>query len=150
MKLLIQRVSKASVEINSKIVSSINKGYLVLVSFTLDDTSEIIDKMIDKLLKLRIFEDNEGKINLSINDIKGQILAVPQFSLYASCVRGNRPSFDKVLPSVKSKELFSYFQKKLTSFTKEENYGVFHENMQVSLINDGPFTIILDSKEIYG
>lgn len=150
MKIVIQRVLEASVKVDSKIVSKINKGYLLLVSFTHTDNEEVIDKMIDKLLKLRLFEDDKGKINLSINEINGEILSVPQFSLYASTKKGNRPSFDEVLPSIKSNILFEYYKNRLTSITNTSNYGIFKADMKVSLINDGPLTIILDSKEIYG
>ena len=150
MKLVIQRVSKASVMVYSKIISSINLGYLVLVSFTTTDNNMIIDKMIDKLLKLRLFEDNNGKINLSINEIDGSILSVPQFSLYASCKKGNRPSFDEVLQASESNKLFEYYKERLSSLFNKSSYGIFQADMKVSLINDGPLTIILDSKEIYG
>ena len=150
MRLVIQRVSNASVKVDNNIVSSINFGYLVLVSFTSIDNKEIIDKMIDKLLKLRIFEDNEGKINLSIIDINGEILSVPQFSLYANCKKGNRPSFENVLKAEESNKLFEYYKDKLSSLFSKSYYGIFHADMKVSLLNDGPLTIILDSVEIYG
>ena len=150
MKIIIQRVLQASVTVNFKVVSNINKGYLLLVSFTYSDNNLIIDKMIDKLLKLRLFEDDKGKINLSINEIKGEILSIPQFSLYASTKKGNRPSFENVLPSIESEKLFEYYKKRLTNITKTSNYGIFKADMKVSLINDGPLTIILDSDELYG
>ena len=150
MKIIIQRVIQASVKVDNKIVSKIDKGYLLLVSFTHSDNKEVIDKMIDKLLKLRLFEDEKGKINLSINEVKGKILSVPQFSLYASVKKGNRPSFEDVLKSEESSILFDYYKKKLTSITNESNYGIFKADMKVSLINDGPLTIILDSDYLYG
>lgn len=150
MRLVIQRVSNASVKVDNNIVSSINLGYLVLVSFTSTDNNEIIDKMIDKLLKLRIFEDNVGKINLSIVDINGEILSVPQFSLYANCKKGNRPSFENVLRAEESSKLFEYYKDKLSSLFSKSYYGIFQADMKVSLLNDGPLTIILDSLEIYG
>lgn len=150
MKIIIQRVIQASVKVDNKIVSKIDKGYLLLVSFTHSDNKEVIDKMIDKLLKLRLFEDENGKINLSINEVKGKILSVPQFSLYASVKKGNRPSFEDVLKSEESSILFDYYKKKLTSITNESNYGIFKADMKVSLINDGPLTIVLDSDYLYG
>lgn len=150
MKLLIQRVSSASVKIDKSIVSSINLGYLVLVSFTYSDNNEVIDKMIDKMIKLRLFDDSSGKINLSIGEVNGSILSVPQFSLYASCKKGNRPSFDNVLSASESINLFNYYKDKLSSLFNNSSFGVFRANMEVNLVNDGPLTIILDSKEIYG
>lgn len=150
MRLLVQKVISASVQVNKKIVGSISEGYLVLVGFTLDDNYQIIDKMIDKLLKLRIFEDENNKTNLSLNEVNGNILAVPQFTLYADASKGNRPSFEEALAFNESQKLFDYFKDKLLEKQKEANFGIFGADMKVELVNDGPFTIMLDSLEIYG
>jgi len=148
MKIFIQRVLKASVEINNQEVSSINKGELLLVSFTQGDTTLIIDKMIEKLLKLRIFEDENGMTNVNIAAINGEILAVSQFTLYASLVDGNRPSFNYCLNKDEAKKLYEYFCEKLKISYQKVQFGVFHADMKVHLINDGPFSIMLDSKKV--
>jgi len=149
MRLIIQNVLNASVTIDNKIYSSINRGYLVLVGFTQGDDINIINKMIDKLLAIRVFNDNNGKTNLSINDIKGDILVVSQFTLYANFKEGRRPSFTDALPGSISEPLYNEFVKILKSkFAGKVETGVFGADMKVSLINDGPFTSILDIKEL--
>ncbi len=149
MKFLIQRVKKASVEIESAIYSEIQKGYLVLVGITGDDTKEIADKMIQKMVGLRIFEDENGKTNLSLNDVDGDLLIVSQFTLYADCKKGNRPSFVKSGNPEFAKEMYQYIlQKTREIYGKEIFKGQFGADMKISLINDGPFTIMLDSAEI--
>lgn len=150
MKFIIQRVKNASVEINSAIYSQIDKGYLVLVGITDSDTIEIADKMIQKLIGLRIFEDENGKTNLSIKDVDGDMLIVSQFTLYADCKKGNRPSFIKAGNPAYANELYQYILKKTEELYCKHIYsGEFCADMKVSLINDGPFTIILDSAEIF-
>ncbi len=148
MKLLIQCVDKASVSIDNKLYSSIDKGYLVFSSFTSGDDEEILKKMTTKLLNMRVFQDENGKTNLSLKDINGKILSVSQFTLYANLKHGNRPSFIDCMKSEDANKLYLKFNEIL----KEEGYvvetGVFGADMKVELINDGPFTIILDSKEI--
>ena len=149
MKFVIQRVKKASVEINSETISQIGKGYLVLVGITDSDTKEIADKMLQKLIGLRIFEDENGKTNLSIKDVNGDMLIVSQFTLYADCKKGNRPSFIKAGNPVYANELYQYLLTKATELYGKTVYsGEFGADMKISLINDGPFTIILDSSEI--
>ena len=149
MKFVIQRVKSACVEINSEKFSEINNGYLVLVGITDSDTKEIADKMLQKLIGLRIFEDENGKTNLSIKDVNGDMLIVSQFTLYADCKKGNRPSFIKAGNPVYANELYQYLLAKATELYGKTVYsGEFGTDMKISLINDGPFTIILDSSEI--
>lgn len=149
MRIIVQNVIKASVTIDNEIYSSIGKGYLLLVSFTHDDNKEIIDKLIHKLINLRVFVDENGKTNLSLKDVNGSILSVSQFTLYADIRHGNRPSFvNYCLNSKDAKELYEYFNKQLKFNNIDVKEGVFGADMKVELINDGPFTIIMDSKEL--
>ena len=145
MKLVVQRVKYSSVTVDDKIVGKIDKGYMVLLGVGPDDTEEIADYLVQKLVKLRIFEDENGKINLSIKDIDGELLIISQFTLYADCSGGNRPSFTNAAKPDKANELYEYFIKKC----KEENikkveHGIFGADMKVELLNDGPVTIILE------
>jgi D-tyrosyl-tRNA(Tyr) deacylase len=146
MKLIIQRVSKSSVSVDNKIVGKINNGLNILVGFTLNDNELIVDKIIDKILKLRIFDDNNNKINLSLKDVGGEILLISQFTLYADTRNGNRPSFTQAAKPEVAKKLYDYMLFKLSSSVKT-NSGVFGANMIVEIINDGPLTIIIDSDE---
>lgn len=149
MRLVVQRVSEASVEIEGKINGQIKQGFMVLVGITNDDNEEIVDKMVNKLINLRIFEDENEKLNLSLMDIKGEILSISQFTLYANCKKVRRPSFiDAAKPDISS-PLYDYFNKVLEERGVRIERGVFGAMMEVSLINDGPVTIILDSKEIF-
>ena len=148
MKLLIQCVDKASVSIDNSLISEIKKGYLVFVSFTFGDNEEIMEKMIAKLLNLRVFQDINGKTNLSLKDVNGEILSVSQFTLYANLKHGNRPSFTDCLTPEIAKDLYEKFNFKIKELGYSLKTGVFGADMKVELINDGPFTIILDSKEI--
>lgn len=148
MKLVIQRVKEASVEIEGKINGKINQGFMVLVGITNDDNEEIVDKMVNKLINLRIFEDENEKLNLSLMDVKGEILSISQFTLYANCRKGRRPSFLEAAKPDISKPLYEYFNKSLENNGVHVETGVFGAMMNVSLINEGPTTIILDSKEI--
>lgn len=148
MKILIQECLKASVAIDDEIHGEISKGEVIFVGFTIDDDEKIIDKMLDKLLKLRIFKDENDKTNLNIFDYGGNILCVSQFTLYANTVKGNRPSFTSALGGEKSKPLYDLFCQKLLERMPNAKFGVFGADMKVSLINDGPFTIMLDSKEL--
>lgn len=149
MKFLIQRVQKASVSVNNSIIGQINKGYLVLVGISNDDNIDIADKMIKKLVNLRIFEDNNGKTNLSINDVNGSMLIVSQFTLYADCKKGNRPSFINAGKPDLANELYEYIKKQIADvYNIKVESGSFGADMKVELLNDGPFTIILDSSEI--
>ncbi|MEE1195925.1 MAG: D-aminoacyl-tRNA deacylase [Lachnospiraceae bacterium] len=144
MKLVIQRVDKASVSIDGAEYSSIGKGFLVLVGISDGDTKEIADKYIRKMIGLRIFEDAEGKTNLSLQDVGGAVLMVSQFTLYANCKKGNRPSFIEAGKPDMAEELYHYMVEKTKESVPEVKTGVFGAHMKVSLENNGPFTILLD------
>lgn len=148
MKFVIQRVSNASVEVKNKIVGEIDTGFLVLVGIKTDDTKEIADFMVNKLVKLRIFEDEAGKMNLSIKDVKGKLLLVSQFTLYANCKGGNRPDFINAAKPEYAKELYEYVIEKCKEEGIEVQTGMFREEMKVRLLNDGPVTIVMDSNEV--
>lgn len=143
MKVVVQRVKNASVKVENKIVGQIEKGLLLLVGFTLGDNEEKIDYMINKILKLRIFDDECGIMNLSVDDISGSILSVSQFTLYADATKGNRPSYAKALKGDEAVKLYDLFNTKLKENIHVET-GVFGAEMEVGLINDGPVTIILE------
>ena len=147
MKLVIQRVSQASVSVGGKILGEIQKGFLVLLGVCDTDTEEIADVMIKKMLNLRIFEDENGKTNLALKDVEGELLIVSQFTLYADCKKGNRPSFTKAGNPTLANELYEYIIEKCRVEFPVET-GEFGADMKVELLNDGPFTIILDSAEI--
>lgn len=148
MKLVIQRVTEASVSIEENCVGKIGRGYLVLLGVGEGDNEEIAEKMFEKMMKLRIFEDEDGKTNCSIRDVKGELLIVSQFTLYADCRKGNRPSFIKAGKPDRAKELYEYFLQLAEERYGSCEHGEFGADMQVSLCNDGPFTIVLDSEEI--
>jgi D-tyrosyl-tRNA(Tyr) deacylase len=148
MKLVIQRVSKASVSIDGKVEGAIGKGLLVLLGVGANDTKEIADKFLGKMLKLRIFEDTEGKTNLSLQDVKGEVLVVSQFTLYADCKKGNRPSFIYGAKPELANEIYEYFLSQCKEKLGAVEHGQFGADMQVSLVNDGPFTILLDDDTI--
>lgn len=149
MKLLIQRVKEASVSINSEVVGSIEKGFLVFVGVCEQDSKEIADKMIKKLIGLRIFEDENGKTNLDIKSVNGQLLLVSQFTLYADCRKGNRPSFTNAGNPVLANELYRYIIDKCKDEIPIVQEGCFGADMKVSLVNDGPFTVMLNSNELF-
>lgn len=149
MKLVIQRVTQASVTIEGRIAGSINRGFMVLFGACENDNTDIADKMLRKMSGLRIFEDENGKTNLSLNDVGGEILLVSQFTLYADCKKGNRPSFSRSGDPAKANELYEYAIGKLKNeYGFHVETGEFGADMKVSLVNDGPFTIILDSNEL--
>ena len=148
MKFVLQRVLNAKVDIDGKTVGEIGKGYLLLVGVSNEDNKQIADKMIEKVSKLRIFEDSEGKTNLSIAQVDGEILVVSQFTLYADCKKGNRPSFINAGSPALAEELYEYILLRCKELFKRTEHGVFGADMKVSLLNDGPFTIVLDSNEI--
>ncbi|MCI6782165.1 D-aminoacyl-tRNA deacylase [Thermoguttaceae bacterium LCP21S3_D4] len=148
MKFVIQRVTHAEVEVEQEIIGSIQNGYLVLIGIAEDDTEEIADKLIKKLLGLRIFADENGKTNLSLKDVNGSLLLVSQFTLYADCRKGNRPSFVHAGNPEKANTLYEYIIEKCRTEVPNVQTGSFGADMKISLLNDGPFTIILDSKEL--
>lgn len=148
MRFCIQVVKQASVDIEGERVSSIGPGMLVLVGVGKEDDEKVADKMIAKLLRMRIFSDTNGKTNLSIADIEGEMLLVSQFTLYADCKHGNRPSFTDSMGPQRAEELYNYIADSIRPQVKKLGMGVFGADMQVSLINDGPFTVILDSADI--
>ena len=149
MKFLIQVVKNASVDVDNNTIGRIDRGMLVFVGVCDSDTKEIADKMIRKTVNLRIFEDDNGKTNLSIGDISGSMLVISQFTLYADCKKGNRPSFFKSGDPDHANELYEYILTELRSTYKiPTESGEFGADMKVSLINDGPFTIMLDSDEL--
>ena len=148
MRFCIQVVKEASVEIDGSRISSIGPGMLVLAGVGKEDDESVADKLIAKLLKLRIFADSDGKTNLRINDIDGEILIVSQFTLYADCKHGNMPSFTDSMGPQRAEELYNYIADSIRPQVKNLELGVFGADMQVSLINDGPFTVILDSAAI--
>ena len=148
MKFVIQRVKKSSVTVDDKIIGSINKGFMVLIGISDTDTKDIADKMIDKMIKLRIFEDTDGKTNLSLNDVGGELLLISQFTLYAECKKGNRPSFINAGKPDMANGLYEYIIDKTKTYGLKVERGEFGADMKVELINDGPFTIILDSDKI--
>lgn len=149
MRLVVQKVSQSSVKIEGEIVGAIDKGYMVLVGITNGDDELLVEKMVDKLVNLRIFEDENDKLNLSLLDVGGSVLSISQFTLYANCKKGRRPSFvDAAKPDISS-PLYDFFNKKLEEKGINVERGVFGAMMEVSLINDGPVTIILDSNELF-
>lgn len=148
MKFVIQRVKHASVTVDQEIIGKINQGFLVLIGVSEEDTKEIADKMIKKLVGLRIFEDENGKTNLSLHDVQGELLLISQFTLYADCKKGNRPSFVKAGKPELANSLYEYIISECRKQIPVVETGSFGAEMKVELLNDGPFTIILDSAEI--
>jgi len=147
MRAVIQRVKKASVSINNNLKSKINQGYLILLGIENDDTQKDIEWLSSKIVKLRIFDDNKGVMNLSINEIEGEILLISQFTLHAKVKKGNRPSYIKAAKPEIAIPIYKKFIHQLeTDFGKSIQLGEFGANMQVSLVNDGPVTIIIDTK----
>lgn len=148
MKFVIQRVTHAKVEVEQKFIGSIQNGYLVLIGIAEDDNEEIADKLVKKLLGLRIFADENGKTNLSLKDVNGSLLLVSQFTLYADCRKGNRPSFVNAGNPEKANKLYEYIIEKCRDEVPDVQTGSFGADMKITLLNDGPFTIILDSKDL--
>ncbi len=148
MRFVIQRVSHASVAVDGKTIGRIEKGFLVLIGVSGEDSRETADKMMRKLLNMRIFEDEEGKTNLALKDVDGQLLMISQFTLYANCKKGNRPSFIEAGAPDMANELYEYcveLAKQAGFYTQTGSFGA---DMKVELLNDGPFTIILDSDQL--
>lgn len=148
MRFVIQRVTRASVTIEERVAGQIRDGFLVLIGVEDSDTKEIADKMIRKMLGLRIFADEQGKTNLSLADVNGQLLLVSQFTLYADCKKGNRPSFVKAGQPDMAKAMYEYVIGECRKQISVVETGEFGADMKVELLNDGPFTILLDSAEI--
>ncbi len=149
MKLLIQRVANASVSVDGGIIGQIGRGYLVLIGISETDTRETADKMIRKMINLRIFMDENGKTNLSLKDVDGELLLVSQFTLYADCRKGNRPSFIRSGNPALAEELYDYIIAECRKQVPVVETGRFGAEMQVGLVNDGPFTVTLDSEVLF-
>ncbi len=145
MKLVIQRVANATVKVDGKIIGEIEKGFLVLVGIKQGDTKEQADSLVKKLCNLRVFEDENNKMNLSIKDINGKLLIVSQFTLYADCKKGNRPSFIEAARSEDAEPLYEYFKQGCRNEGIDVESGKFGADMKVSLLNDGPVTILLEA-----
>jgi len=148
MKFVIQRVAHADVVVDGKELGKIGKGFMVLIGVSKEDDKSIADKMVDKMIKLRIFEDENGKTNLSLDDVRGELLLISQFTLYANCKKGNRPSFIDAGDPDDANALYEYIIEKCRERVNVVERGEFGADMKVSLLNDGPFTIVLDSSEI--
>ena len=148
MKFLIQRVAHADVVVDGKELGKIGKGFMVLIGVSKEDDKSTADKMVDKMIKLRIFEDENGKTNLSLDDVGGELLLISQFTLYANCKKGNRPSFIDAGGPDDANALYEYIIEKCRERVNVVERGEFGADMKVSLLNDGPFTIVLDSSEI--
>lgn len=148
MKFVIQRVTEASVTVDGNTIGKIDKGFMVLIGIGQTDTKEIADKLVKKLVGLRIFEDENGKTNLSLSDVNGALLLISQFTLYANCKKGYRPSFIESGAPDMAEELYEYIIAKCKESIPVVERGSFGADMKVSLINDGPFTIILDSEQL--
>lgn len=148
MKFIIQRVNKSQVEVEEKIVGKIDKGFMVLIGITHNDTKEIADFLVKKLVNLRVFEDANGKMNLSLKDVQGSLLLISQFTLYADCSSGNRPSFTNAAKPEFANELYEYIIEECKKQVPNVQTGIFGADMQVSLVNDGPVTIILEKTTI--
>lgn len=148
MKIVLQRVLEAKVDVDGQTKGKIGKGYLLLVGVSNEDTKEIADKLIEKISRLRIFEDENGKTNLSIDQVSGEVLIVSQFTLYANCKKGNRPSFTNAGSPALAEKIYEHILSRCKELFKNTQSGSFGADMKVSLVNDGPFTLVLDSKEI--
>lgn len=148
MRLVIQRAKNAKVTVEGLVTGRIDNGFVVFIGVSNTDTEEIADKMIKKLVSLRIFEDENGKTNLSIKDVDGELLLISQFTLYADCRKGNRPSFIYAGKPELASRLYDYFCDKCETEVKKVGRGIFGADMKVELMNDGPFTIVLDSDDM--
>ena len=148
MKFVIQRVQYASVKVENEVIGKINNGFLVLIGVSNDDTKEIADKMIKKLIGMRIFPDAEGKTNLSLEAVSGELLLISQFTLYAACKKGNSPSFVNAGAPDMANEMYEYIKNECKKQVPVVQTGSFGADMKVELLNDGPFTIVLDSRDL--
>lgn len=149
MRAVLQRVSEAEVHADGEVVGSIGKGFFILLGISDEDDETVADKLADKICKLRIFEDENGKTNRSLQDVAGELLVVSQFTLYADCRKGNRPSFIGAGAPAKADRLYEYFMERCKTHVGKVEHGKFGADMKVSLVNDGPFTLTLDSKYLF-
>ncbi len=149
MKIVLQRVKEARVTVEGETVGSIGAGFLLLLGVCDEDTEEVTDRMIDKVCRLRIFRDENGKTNRSLADVGGGLLVVSQFTLYADCSQGNRPSFIRAGGPQLAEKLYEHALERCRSYVPETEHGVFGAEMEVSLVNDGPFTLVLDSDTLF-
>ncbi len=145
MRIIVQRVTSASVEVNGDICGKISSGYLLLIGIGHEDTEEDCRRLADKIINLRIFSDENDKINLSLRDVGGELLIVSQFTLYADCRKGNRPNFIQAAKPDEAERLYNYFADYCRSKIKRTETGIFGADMKVNLVNDGPFTVMLES-----
>ncbi len=148
MKFVIQRVKNASCTVDNQVIGEINHGFCVFIGVSNEDNIEIADKMIKKLIGMRIFEDENGKTNLSLADVDGSLLLISQFTLYADCKKGNRPSFTNAGNPELANNLYEYINEKCKEHIPNVQTGRFGANMKIALLNDGPFTIVLDSRDL--
>lgn len=148
MRFVIQRVSESTVKVDGEVIGQIGKGFMVLIGVSDSDTKETADKMVKKMLGLRIFEDEQGKTNLSLDTVGGGLLLISQFTLYANCKKGNRPSFIEAGGPEMAEEMYQYIKDRCSEQVEVVEHGRFGTDMKVSLTNDGPFTIILDSDQL--
>ena len=148
MRVVLQRVKHASVHVDGQETGSIGQGFLILLGVSDEDTEEVADRLADKICKLRIFEDENGKTNLSLADVGGELLVISQFTLYADCRKGNRPSFIKAGAPDMANGLYEYFMERCRMHVEKVAHGEFGADMKVDLLNDGPFTLMLDSKDL--
>lgn len=144
MKVVLQRVAHASVKVDGAVIGEIGNGFLILLGVAESDDEAAADKMADKICKLRIFQDENGKTNLSLADVGGELLVVSQFTLYADCHKGNRPSFIKAGAPDKADRLYQYFMERCRQYVPKVEHGSFGADMKVELVNDGPFTLVLE------
>lgn len=149
MRAVIQRVDRASVNINSQLFSAINQGLLVLLGVEKGDSEKDADYILEKTVNLRVFEDEQGKMNLSLMDIGGEMMVVSQFTLLGDCIKGRRPSFTRAEEPVKAHNLYEYFVRQASAKVKQLTTGRFQEMMQIELINNGPVTLLLDSRKTF-
>ena len=148
MRVIIQRVAHASVKVDGEYTGKIDQGFMLLVGITQTDTIDIVKKIAKKCAELRVFEDENGKMNKSLSDVNGKILSISQFTLYADCKKGRRPGFERAAKGDVAKPLWEAFNEEIRSYGLEVETGVFGADMKVELLNDGPVTIILDSAEM--
>ncbi len=148
MRVVLQRVKYASVKVDGEISGQIQQGLLLLIGFKADDTIKEIEKLAKKCVELRIFEDENGKLNLGVKEVGGKILSVSQFTLYANCKKGRRPGFDQAMKAQEAKKHYELFNEELKKYDIDVECGIFQADMKVELLNDGPVTIILDSDEM--